>query len=164
MLTLWASVVAKRLGFDEDEALSLGKALASLTAQAKGRRLGIFEPHEEKPDAVRTKERGEEYWIELLGRGIPATNTNEGIRAVSGAEVIEPEEAKRYLASKFGSNLGAVRSAMEKLANSYTPKELAARGFQLYEEFRPSIPEGVRGWGAKGDLDIALIEQMAKKK
>ena len=31
VLTLWAAVVAERLGFDEDEALSLGKALAGLT-------------------------------------------------------------------------------------------------------------------------------------
>src|SRR5262245_24241278 len=46
VLMLWAAVVAQRLGFDEDEALTLGKALAGLNAQAKGRRLGIFKPHE----------------------------------------------------------------------------------------------------------------------
>ena len=33
VLTLWAAVVAERLGFDKDEGLSLGKALAGLTAQ-----------------------------------------------------------------------------------------------------------------------------------
>ena len=43
-LTLWASVVAERLGFHHDEALSLGQALAGLNAQSKGRRLGIFKP------------------------------------------------------------------------------------------------------------------------
>ena len=32
VLTLWAAVVAERLGFNRDEALSLGKALAGLTA------------------------------------------------------------------------------------------------------------------------------------
>jgi hypothetical protein len=48
VLTLWAAVVARRLGLDEDEALSLGKAVAGLNAQAKGRRLGIFKPHGEK--------------------------------------------------------------------------------------------------------------------
>jgi hypothetical protein len=39
VLTMWAAVVARRLGFDEDEALTLGKAVAGLDAQAKGRRL-----------------------------------------------------------------------------------------------------------------------------
>jgi hypothetical protein len=42
-------VVAERIGFDEEEALSLGRALAGLNAQSKGRRQGIFKPHEEKP-------------------------------------------------------------------------------------------------------------------
>lgn len=53
VLTLWAAVVAERLGFDPDEALTLGKAVAGLTAQSKGQRLGIFTP---SPEAVR-KER-----------------------------------------------------------------------------------------------------------
>ena len=52
VLTLWAAVVAERFGFDRKEALSLGKAAAGLTAQSKGRRLGIFTP---SPEAVRTK-------------------------------------------------------------------------------------------------------------
>jgi hypothetical protein len=77
--TLWAAVVAQRLGFGEDEALTLGKALAELNAQAKGRRLGIFKPGEEKPKKAREKERGEEFWIEICGRPVPAMNT--GIRA-----------------------------------------------------------------------------------
>jgi hypothetical protein len=54
-------VVAQRLGFDDDEALGLGKAVAGLNAQAKGRRLGIFKPHEEKPTRAREKETGEEW-------------------------------------------------------------------------------------------------------
>ena len=51
VLTLWAAVVAERLGFDREEVLSLGKAVAGLTAQSKGRRLGQFRP--EIPEGVR---------------------------------------------------------------------------------------------------------------
>jgi hypothetical protein len=50
VLTLWASLAAERLGFDRKEALTLGKAVAGLTAQSKGQRLGIFTP---SPDTVR---------------------------------------------------------------------------------------------------------------
>jgi len=164
VLTLWAAVVAQRLGFDEDEALTLGKALAGLNAQAKGRRLGIFKPHEEKPHKAREKEPGEEFWIELCGRPVPAKNTEDGIRAVKGAQVIEPDGVRRYLEGKFGENLGAVREAMQRLAKSFSPKELADRAFGLYERFRPAIPEGVKGWGAKGDLDLELMERLAKEK
>ena len=72
VLTLWASVVAESLGFDPDEALTLGKALAGLTAQSKGQRLGIFTP---SPEAVR-KERAKKakaagvLRVALLGRTV----------------------------------------------------------------------------------------------
>src|ERR1019366_4826341 len=35
--------------------------------------------------------------------------------------------------------------------------ELAHDAYPLYERFRPEIPAGKKGWGAKGDLDLALI-------
>ena len=44
------------------------------------------------------------------------------------------------------------------------PQELAHDAYRLYERFRPDIPAGKKGWGAKGDLDLGLIEQMAKGK
>jgi hypothetical protein len=48
-------MVAQRLAFAEDEALTLGRAVAGLNAQSKGRRLGIFKPHEEKEKKEREK-------------------------------------------------------------------------------------------------------------
>jgi hypothetical protein len=164
VLTLWATVVAERLGFNENEALTLGKAVAGLNAQAKGRRLGIFKPHEEKPTKARKKERGEWFLIEVCGRPVPATNTDDGIRAVRGSKPINPDSVRRYLEGKFGDDLGVVRSAMQRLAKSYKPKELADHCYRLYEQFRPRIPEGTKGWGAKGELDLGLIEGLAKEK
>ena len=52
---------------------------------------------------------------------------------------------------------------MQRLARSLGPKELAVRSFGLYERFLPEIPEGVKGWGAKGNLDLGLIERLAKE-
>jgi hypothetical protein len=164
VLTLWAAVVAQRLGFDADEALTLGKAVAGLNAQAKGRRLGIFKPHEEKATEARRKKRGEQFWIEVCGRPVPAMNTENGIRAVRGAKPIDPASVRRYLEGKFGDNLNAVRSAMRRLANAHDPTEVAHACYPLYERFRPAIPQGVKGWGAKGHLDLGLIAQMAQRK
>jgi hypothetical protein len=84
VLTLWAAVVAQRLGFTWPEAMSLGKALAGLNAQSKGRRLGLFKPHVEKPGTAREKPCAEEFFIELCGRPVPAKNTPAGIRAAKG--------------------------------------------------------------------------------
>src|SRR5512144_1203298 len=102
VLTLWAAVVAERLGFKPDEALSLGKALAGLNAQSKGRRLGIFKPTPKELPRVRERERGEEFWVELLGRALPAVTTDEGVRAVNKSEPITPESVEGYLEGKFG--------------------------------------------------------------
>ena len=164
VLTLWAAVVAQRLGFDEDEALTLARAVAGLNAQAKGRRLGIFKPHEEKAKKAREKERGERFWIEVLGRPVPATNTDDGIRAVQKGRPMDPDSVRRYLEDKFGEDLKAVRAAMRKLARAYPPRELAKEAYRLYERFRPAIPKGLKGWGAKGNLDLGLIEGLARKK
>ena len=53
---------------------------------------------------------------------------------------------------------------MEKLAKAYKPQELAHDAYRLYERFRPAIPAGVKGWGARGDLDLGRIEGMAKER
>jgi hypothetical protein len=57
VLALWAAVVAERLGFSRDEALSLGKAVTALNAQSKGQRLGIYEKREARGE--RREARGE---------------------------------------------------------------------------------------------------------
>jgi hypothetical protein len=51
---------------------------------------------------------------------------------------------------------------MEKLAKAYTPKQLEAEAYGLYEKFRPDIPEGKKGWGAKGELDLDYILSLTK--
>jgi hypothetical protein len=83
---------------------------------------------------------------------------------VKGAQVIEPAGVRRYLERKFGDNLGRVQSAMQRLAKSFQPMELADNAFRLYERFRPAIPEGVKGWGAEGNLDLGVIEGLAREK
>jgi hypothetical protein len=164
VLALWASTVAERFGFDKDEALSLGKAVTGLTAQSKGRRLGIYKPAPPGAEQARARERGEEFFVELCGREVPAINTADGVRAVVKDEPFEANGAERYLESKFGESLEPVRAAMRALAKAYRPERLRENAFTLYERFRPAIPEGVTGWGAKGTLDISRIESLAPQK
>ncbi len=164
VLTLWASVVAERLGFDQDEALTLGRAVAGLNAYSKGVRLGLFAPSAPKnvKEHKKVLKQGETFQVDLLGRAIPATATPEGIRALSKDQVIPPESVARYLDGKFGDALADARAAMERLARSLPPERLAVEAFHLYEEFRPEVPSGVKGWGVKGTLDIGHILDLAK--
>jgi len=164
VLTLWASIVAERLGFDRDEALTLGKAVAGLNAQSKGQRLGIFEPAPQEIKKARARKRGEEFFVEICGRHVPAINTPDGVRAVFKNQPIEALGVERYLESKFDGSLEAARAAMRVLAKSFRPEQLSTNAFGLYEKFRPAIPEGVKGWGAKGKLDIDGIRSLAVEK
>ncbi len=126
VLTLWAAVVAERLGYDADAAGTLGKCLAGLNAQSKGRMLGIFGPPKGPEGRGPPKKvgLGEDFWIDLCGRGVPAKNTPEGVRAVVKDKPIDPEKVATYLERAFGASLPDVRQAMEDLAGAFPPDAL----------------------------------------
>ena len=159
VLTLWAAVVAERLGHRRATALTLGKAVAGLNAQSKGRRLGIFEAPKEEPGAEQhgKSAKPKRQMVPLLGRAVPVVHTPDGLRATVKDRPEHPATVERYLEQKFGFALPEVEEAMRELAKAYPPKKLAAIGFALYEQFRPEIPEGTKGWGAKGKLALAKI-------
>ena len=166
VLTLWAVVVAERLGYDHDAALTLGKCVAGLNAQTKGRMLGIYGPPkgpERGGGPPKKTGLGEDFWIDLCDRGVPCQHTEDGLRAVIKDKPIDPESVERYLDGKFGDDLPRVTDAMGALAEAFEPADLEAVAYDLYQRFRPSIPPGVRGWGAKGKLDLDLIRSLAEE-
>jgi hypothetical protein len=57
-----------------------------------------------------------------------------------------------------------VREAMQALADSLSPAELARRAFALYEQFRPAVPADEAGWGAKGVLKLDRIRSAMKER
>ena len=165
VLTLWAAVVAEILGFDHDEALTLGRAVAGLNAYSKGVALGLFQPTPKAVREQRQKLRGDEVvTVDLLHRAVPARHTDKGLRALSNDRPISPESVKRYLEGKFGDAVDEVYDAMKGLAKSLTPSELAEKAYYLYEKFRPEIPPGRRGWGTSGKLDLEGIRKITGSK
>src|SRR5512147_1897833 len=83
VLTLWAAVVAQRLGHDWEEALTLGRAVAGLNAQSKGRRIGIYEPktEEEKQKEKKQAKAAKGPTTEIMGRSVLVKKTAHGMRA-----------------------------------------------------------------------------------
>jgi hypothetical protein len=163
VLTLWAAIVAERLGFTHDEALTLGRAVAGLNAYSKGVSLGLFTP---APDEVREQRRKmrpkETITVALLHRAVPAVHTEDGLRALTpDSKPMEPRSVERYLSSKFGARYEAASEAMRELAHSRPPQVLAGEAYALYEKFRPAVAPGVRGWGAAGTLDLDVVRGMA---
>jgi hypothetical protein len=163
VLTLWAAVVAERLGFDHDEALTLGRAVAGLNAYAKGQRLGIFQPsHQSLHDKRNQPAADQGFEVALLNRAVPVVMSPEGIRATAKGKPAKPPSVETYLRAKFGAHLPEITLAMAAVALSYPPEELADIAYRLYERFRPEIPRGVAGWGAAGVLDVAAILATAR--
>lgn len=162
VLTLWATVVAERLGFDHDEALTLGRAVAGLNAYSKGKSLGIYKPSAESVRRLRHEGREGEFHVDLLHRAVPAVHTPEGIRATSKGKPVNPASVEKYLESKFGGELAAAERVMAQLALSFPAERLAEIGFRLYEHFRPEIPQGPEGWGAAGLLSLERIREAGR--
>jgi hypothetical protein len=160
VLTLWASVVAERLGYPPETALTLGRFVAGSSARAKARRLGIVE---ERQDADERQARAAELkpnrtTIRLLGRSVPVLPARDGsLRAEDNGKPASSASVQSYVARAFGERLAEVRAAMETLASSLPPAELDRIGSRLYERFRPEVPDGARGWGAKGELRLERI-------
>ena len=160
VLTLWAAVVAGRLGHPPDAALTLGRAVAGASAQAKARRLGIADDHqgEDRAAGEHHTKNAPARTVRLLGREIAVADSGLALdkgRPAAAASV------RAYLTRAFGDRLGEVRAAMEALAASLPPDELNRTGFRLYEGSRPEVPEGVEGWGAEALLDIRRIKGAA---
>ncbi len=91
------------MGFEHDEALTLGRAVAALNAYLKGVSLGLFQPIPTEVKELRRKMHREgTVTLDLLNRAVPARCTDGGLRALNGDSPIRPESVQKYLEGKFG--------------------------------------------------------------
>lgn len=159
-LALWATVVARRAGYAEEEALTLGKAITGLTAQSKGRRLGLYKP---RPDAERAQVEAEREelgaeTVEFMDRTVPCLRTADGLRALAGTSPIIPASVRKYLQSKFKEDLPDVEAKLTALAATFEPDELETQAMDVYMRLRPQVPAGTAGWGKAGVLDLDIVD------
>jgi hypothetical protein len=159
VLTLWAAVVAERLGHPLDTALTLGRAVAGSAARVKARNIGREERTADRDaETPRLAEVHVTAPALLLGKTIRLLPDENGeLRAADGDRPDDPGAVERYLVKAFGARLAEVRTAMAMLAARYEPAELNRIGFRLYERFRPDVPPGNAGWAAKAVLEIDKI-------
>jgi hypothetical protein len=159
VLTLWAAIVAEKLGQPEDTALTLGRAVAGSAARTKARSIGREQSTADKnAETPRIRQEHITAPVFLLGKEIRLLPSEDGeLRAADGDKAASVDNVRRYLDKAFGDHLVAVRQAMETLAQRYDPQELNRIGFRLYEKFRPEVPPGSEGWGAQAVLEVESI-------
>jgi hypothetical protein len=118
VLTLWAAVVAERLGHPADTALTLGRAVAGSAARVKARNIGREERRADR-DSDRSELRPDHVTapVFLSGKTIQQLPTTDGeLRAAEGEQPADPMAVQRYLAKAFGDHLNEVRQAMDELS------------------------------------------------
>jgi hypothetical protein len=163
VLTLWAAIVAERLGFDREEALTIGQAVAGSTAHGQSANPGLYQPTPSDLGVQRKRLAiGDELRIEFLQRAVSVSRTRRGLRALDTNNPIDPASVEHHLASEFGSSLGAAREAMIGLAGAFPPLKLATIAYLLYQQFRPEIPRSATGPKTLGVLDLDAIARLAR--
>ncbi len=126
--TLWAAVVAHGVGFEREEALTMGRLVAGLNAYGKGKALGRYPPR--TATVVRERRRlepGAVLHVCLLNRAVPMARAEAGSSALSKDMPVAPESLERYLESRFGERFEPTETGMMSLARAIPGEELAAR-------------------------------------
>lgn len=84
-------------------------------------------------------------------------------RALLDSNPVPPSTAYTYIMNSLRQTAPFVMGAMHLLALSYEPRELNSKGFALYADFRPDIPDGAKGWGKRGEVKCQTILRLMKK-
>jgi chemotaxis protein histidine kinase CheA len=161
VLTMWVAAVAERQGFTFDEAVTFGKAISGLFAHSKGKRIGVIDDAPKDPDAETDKKKAKMEKFDVFGNSIYGKTTDKGRFALESGKAIAPNTVKAYLHRAFKDDYDRVREAFEALANSMEPEEIGSKAYNLYEKFRPQVPDGAKGWGARGLLDLKHVQELA---
>ncbi|KAH0839871.1 hypothetical protein J3R83DRAFT_822 [Lanmaoa asiatica] len=179
LMTAWATVVAERLGFEREEALSIGKCWVTLSvvdhhqmcslitagsvytemnAVAKGLSLGIVD--QSRKNDIEPISGGQQPYVDLMGRRpLYQTQLSKWRALVRGSPAI-PSTAFSYISRAFRQTTPHIIGALRLLAESYPPQELNKVGFSLYADFRPTVD----GWGERGEVRCEHILSLRKKR
>ena len=166
VLTLWVTVVAECQGYSREEALTYGKWVSGMLAQAKGQALGIFQKKDkeatEEPKTKRQRIDGKDHVEVFQHIQIPVQDVNGKQLAMEpkATDAIDPDKVQAYLERSFGTeDLQRAEEAMTELANSVSKNKLKDEAYEIYEIIRPEW----HGWGKPGSLDLKKISNLEKK-
>jgi hypothetical protein len=167
VLELWGACVAQFLNSKTPWAtcLSIGSSIASLTAISKGRSIGIYK-EKDKGNDQKDKEKSDNEDVDDL---IPVNVMGFTMKLKDGMVIVKgkPRNVREgNLQRKFGErNFLAVKRAMTESLDSWAghEEELNKSAFRMYEEFRPAVSSGQKGWGRKGELQISRIRDNVQR-
>lgn len=166
VLELWGACVAHFLHpeLSWNICLSIGSSISTITAISKGRSIGkIAPPDESKDDGSKNQDKKEDDLPTVKVMGFPMTIKDDSV-IVKG----KPKTTREVsLVRKYGSDdsYGKVKDAMIEALQDWKGKEdeLDTKAFHMYEQFRPDVAKGQKGWGRKGELHLAKVRDTIRK-
>jgi hypothetical protein len=168
VLQLWGSTVASFIYSDLSwpTCLSIGNAISSLCAVSKGRSIGLIEP----ADDTKMEDRGAKKRQKLADgvrvlkvMGFQLSLKEDAVIVAGKPKTLKEENLKH----KFGNEkqYTAVKSAFKECLQTWSGNEdeLNGKAFHMYEQFRPNVANGKKGWGRKGELNMAEITRVVRR-
>lgn len=169
VLRLWGACVT---GFvypklSWETCLSAGSAISTICAVAKGRSIGTIgerdesEEKQHKRDEAKKKQKDLDV-IEVMQFKL---KIKDGL-ALVGSERKGKPSGEEGLKKKFGEvEYKNTREQFDESLQSWkgNEEELNKQAFGFYEEFRPDVSHGQKGWGRKGELDLEKVNSAVEK-
>ncbi|VDC07287.1 unnamed protein product [Peniophora sp. CBMAI 1063] len=153
IMMAWSCIVAERIGFAREEALSIASVYTEMNAITRGLSLGIYD--KTSAEVVEASPHGTQPYAEVMGRRIPLYKTSEGSwRALNkDSKPASPATAFSYISRSLKQNTSEIVGSLRLLAQSHTAEHINRVGWSLYAEFRPEA----NGWGKRGRVDCDVI-------
>jgi hypothetical protein len=163
VLQLWSACVAHFVypQLPWETCISAGSAISTICAVSKGRSIGTVDPSTTTEDKKRKREEARERNKELDAIDVMQFHLKlKDGRALVGSQEPGKPGAEAPLIKKFGQKeYSEAKKVFEECLQKWKGKEtqLNQKAFQFYEQFRPQIAGGQKGWGKKGELSFAKV-------
>jgi hypothetical protein len=167
VLHLWGAAVTHFLypKLNWSTCLSAGSAISTICAIAKGRSIGTIDEPEDTEERRKKKEKEKEYMQdhEVLEVMQFKLKQKDGKVYFGGKPQSSNEETLR---KKYGDRYDEVKEVLEEALKEWKDdeEELSKAAFGMYEDFRPNIAAGQKGWGRKGALDLNIVRKTIGKR
>ncbi|KAF2119591.1 hypothetical protein BDV96DRAFT_596295 [Lophiotrema nucula] len=169
VLQLWSASVAHFVypELSWDTCLSAGSAISTICAVAKGRSIGTVPDKDESDDKQKRREetKREQENLDFIEVMHFKLKLKDGL-ALVGSEKKGKPSGEDALKKKFGEQqYQQARTAFGEALQSWKDDEdeLNKKAFGMYEQFRPTVSQGQKGWGRKGELKLATIKTTVEK-
>lgn len=147
--------------------LSVGSAISTICALAKGRSIGTIAERDDSEEKRRERAEARERTKDLETVDVMhfKLKLKDGLALVGSGGNGKPG-SEEPLKRKFGEKeYETVKRQFEESLKSWhgSEEDLDRKAFHMYEAFRPEVKYGQQGWGRKGELSLERIKSTVER-